>query len=76
MLKRANTPKKVSARDGLELDPTPNDFRHEQVSHLRAARIDPADMAMVAGHSVETGQRALHARSRPPPSMRSRSVVG
>jgi integrase len=32
----------------------PHDFRHSWVTHLRAAGIDPADLAAVAGHSVET----------------------
>jgi len=41
-------------RGGKRLDPTAQDMRHSWVSHLRAAGIDPADLADVAGHSVET----------------------
>ncbi len=33
---------------------TPHDFRHSWVTHLRAAGIDPADLAEIAGHTVET----------------------
>jgi integrase len=36
------------------LDPTPHEFRHSYVSHLRAAGIDDADLAQVAGHTVDT----------------------
>lgn len=36
------------------LDPLPQEMRHSWVTHLRAAGIDPADLADVAGHSVET----------------------
>lgn len=36
------------------LDPTPHEFRHSYVTHLRAAGIDDADLAKVAGHRVET----------------------
>jgi integrase len=36
------------------LDPTPHEFRHSYVTHLRAAGIDDADLAQVAGHRVET----------------------
>jgi integrase len=40
------------ARSGF--DPTPHEFRHSWVTHLRASGIDPADLADVAGHSVQT----------------------
>lgn len=36
------------------MNPTPQEFRHSWNSHLRAAGIDPADLAEIAGHSVET----------------------
>lgn len=36
------------------LDPTAQELRHSYVTHLRAAGIDDADLALVAGHSVET----------------------
>ncbi len=35
----------------------PHDCRHSYVSNLRAAGIDPADLAAVAGHDVETATR-------------------
>jgi integrase len=36
------------------IDPTPHEFRHSWVTHLRASGVDPADLADVAGHSVQT----------------------
>jgi len=36
------------------LDPTPHELRHSYVTHLRAAGIDDADLALVAGHSLQT----------------------
>jgi integrase len=36
------------------LDPTPHELRHSYVSNLRAAGIDDADLASVAGQRVET----------------------
>jgi integrase len=58
-----------------EIDPTPHEFRHSWVTHLRAGGVDPADLADVAGHSVQTAtSRYAH------PLRRSfeqiRSVVG
>jgi integrase len=44
----------VPAQLATGLDPTPHEFRHSYVSHLRAAGIDDADLALVAGHTVET----------------------
>lgn len=44
----------VPAQLATGLDPTPHEFRHSYVTHLRAAGIDDADLALVAGHSVET----------------------
>lgn len=42
----------------------PHDLRHSWVTHLRAAGVDPADLAAMAGHSVETATavytHALH----------------
>ena len=35
-------------------DCTPHEIRHSWVTHLRAAGIDPADLADIAGHSLET----------------------
>ena len=57
------------------IDPTPHELRHSWVSHLRAAGIDPADLADVAGHSVETATaRYTHALRRSYEQIRS--VVG
>jgi integrase len=50
-IESANDPRRSRAR---RLDPTPHDFRHSWNTHLRAAGIDPADLADVAGHSVQT----------------------
>lgn len=44
----------VPAQIATGLDPTPHEFRHSYVTHLRAAGIDDADLAAVAGHRVET----------------------
>ncbi len=52
-LELANERERVIAR-GKPLDPTPNDFRHSWVTHLRAKGINGADLADVAGHSERT----------------------
>ena len=44
----------VPAQLASGLDPTPHEFRHSYVTHLRATGIDDADLAKVAGHRVET----------------------
>jgi len=44
----------VPAQLATGLDPTPHECRHSYVTHLRAAGIDDADLAKVAGHRVET----------------------
>jgi integrase len=44
--------KPTARRAGI--DPTPHEFRHSWVTHLRAAGVDPADLADVAGHSMQT----------------------
>jgi integrase len=44
----------VPAQLATGLDPTPHEFRHSYVSHLRAAGVDDADLAQVAGHTIET----------------------
>jgi integrase len=41
----------IVQRSGM--DPTPHEFRHSYVTLLRAAGVDPADLADVAGHSVD-----------------------
>ncbi len=42
------------AREASGVDASPHDLRHSWISHLRAARVDPADLAQMAGHSVKT----------------------
>jgi integrase len=36
------------------LDIRPHECRHSYVTHLRAARVNDADLAQIAGHRVET----------------------
>lgn len=40
------------------IDPTPREIRRSFVSNLRAEGIDPADVADVSGHTVETAMRS------------------
>jgi integrase len=42
------------ARIATGIEATPHHCRHSYVTHLHAAGIDPADLAKVAGHTVET----------------------
>lgn len=50
-------------RERAEVDCTPHEFRHSWVTHLRAAGVDPADLADVAGHSLDTAtSHYTHAR--------------
>lgn len=44
----------VPAQLATGMNPTPHEFRHSYVSNLRAMGIDDADLADVAGHTVET----------------------
>ncbi|HEX8752791.1 MAG TPA: tyrosine-type recombinase/integrase [Solirubrobacterales bacterium] len=44
----------IPAKLASGMDPTPHEFRHSYVSNLRAGGIDDADLAEVAGHTVET----------------------
>lgn len=63
------------ARTATGLDPRPHEFRHSYVSHLRAAGVDDADLARIAGHTVETMiSRYTHALERS--HERIRSVIG
>lgn len=51
---------------------TPQDFRHSWVTHMRAAGIDPADLAEIAGHSIETQNAIyLHALNRSDDAVRA-----
>lgn len=53
------------ARKAAGIDPTRHEFRHSWVSLLRAAGVDPADLAAMAGHTVETATaRYTHALGR------------
>lgn len=42
------------AREATGLKLTPHDLRHSYVSLMRAAGVDPADLARATGHTVET----------------------
>jgi integrase len=44
----------TAAKIATGMDPTPHEFRHSFISMLRAAGIDDADLAKVAGHQVQT----------------------
>lgn len=56
-------------------DCAPQEFRHSWVTHMRAAGIDPADLADAAGHSLETATaRYTHALRRSHDQIRQ--VVG
>lgn len=44
----------VPAKLATGLDPTPHELRHSYVTNLRAAGVDDADLAEIAGHEVET----------------------
>jgi integrase len=45
----------IPARDAAGMaDATPHALRHSWITNLRAAGVDPADLAAMAGHSVET----------------------
>jgi len=39
------------------IDPTPHEFRHSWVTHLRSAGVDRADLADVAGHGEDVATR-------------------
>jgi integrase len=65
--------RRLAAERGRDF--APHDFRHSWVTHLRAAGIDPADLAAVAGHTVETATaRYTHALGRS--DDRIRQVIG
>lgn len=48
------------AQEASGLDLRPHECRHSYVTHLRAAGVNDADLAEIAGHRVET-MLALHA---------------
>lgn len=45
------------ARKATGMTATPHEFRHSAISHMRAAGIDPADLAAMSGHTVETATK-------------------
>lgn len=49
------------AQQASGLDVRPHEMRHAYVSHLRAAGVDWADLAVTSGHSVQTAARYTHA---------------
>ncbi len=63
------------ARRRSGVDARAHELQHSWISHLRAAGVDPADLAGASGHSVETATRRyvhpLHASYD-----RMRSIVG
>ena len=44
-------------RKGARLDPRPHEMRHSWVTHMRAAGIDPADLADIAGHGIHVATK-------------------
>jgi len=62
-------------RERAELDCTPHDFRHAWVTPLRAAGIDPADLADMGGHSLETAT-SHYTHALPAVPRRIRQVIG
>jgi integrase len=44
----------IPAKVATGMDPTPHEFRHSYITHLRASGIDDADLAKIAGHRIET----------------------
>jgi integrase len=75
--RKDETARQFAARGRREVAESiaPHDFRHSWVTHLRAAGIDPADLAQVAGHTVETATaRYTHALGRSDEQIRE--VIG
>ncbi len=54
---------------------TPQDCRHSYVTHLRAAGIDPADLAAFTGHTLETAN-AVYVHSLGQSADALRAVIG
>lgn len=50
----------VQAQIASGLPIKPHECRHSYVTNLRAAGIDPADLAKITGHDIETATRAYH----------------
>jgi integrase len=54
-----------AGRQASGMDMRPHEMRHSQISLLRAAGVDPADLAEVSGHSVQTATGTyVHAMGR------------
>ena len=59
-------------RTGKRLDPRPHEMRHSWVTNLRAAGIDPADLADMAGHGIEVATKVYtHALSQSDAAVRA-----
>jgi integrase len=50
----------LPAQIASELPIKPHECRHSYVTNLRAAGVDPADLAEITGHDIETATRAYH----------------
>lgn len=50
----------VPAQIASGLPIKPHECRHSYVTNLRAAGVDPADLAEITGHDIETATRAYH----------------
>jgi integrase len=58
-----------------KIDPRPHEMRHSFVSHLRAAQIDDADLADMAGHGIDT-MLGTYTHARRESFDRVREVIG
>ena len=47
----------VPAQIASGIDPLPHECRHSWITHMRAAGIDPADLAQVSGHDIDTATK-------------------
>lgn len=65
----------LPTREATGMDIRPHEMRHSWVSHLRAEGLDPADVAQMTGHTVETATRVYtHALNQS--YEKARSVLG
>ena len=64
-----------AAQIASDMDVRPHECRHSWITHMRAEGIDPADLAQVSGHDVETATRHYtHSTGRSMEAMRA--VIG
>ena len=47
----------IAAQRASGFDALPHECRHSWITHMRAAGIDPADLAQVSGHDIETATK-------------------